>query len=66
MSLTNSFENSLLALIFNAFCALWRSIGGKVWLDPDLTLTHTGGNPSYTGRIGDWLAREAAVSIAAE
>lgn len=60
------FQNGRLYGEDNAFCALWRSIGGKVWIDPDLTLTHTGGNPSYTGRIGDWLAREAALSIAAE
>jgi len=50
----------------NAFCDLFRKAGGKVWLDPDLTLTHTGGDPAFTGRIGDWLACEAAMSIAAE
>lgn len=50
----------------NAFCDLWRKTGGKVWLDPDLTLTHTGGDPAFTGRIGDWMVREAAMSIAAE
>lgn len=38
-----------------AFCTDWRAIGGQVWLDPELTLTHTGGNPSYTGNVGSWL-----------
>lgn len=38
-----------------AFCNDWRNIGGKVWLDPEITLTHSGGSNQYTGRIGDWL-----------
>lgn len=37
------------------FCAEWRKIGGQVWLDPELTLTHLGGFPAFTGKIGDWL-----------
>ena len=37
------------------FCNEWRSIGGQVWLDPRFKLTHTGGNPDFTGCIGDWL-----------
>lgn len=42
-----------------AFCNEWRSIGGQVWLDPELTLTHTGGNPDFTGNIGRWLRNGA-------
>lgn len=42
-----------------AFCNDWRQIGGQVWLDPDLTLTHTGGAHNYTGHVGDWLASRA-------
>lgn len=36
-------------------CKEWRDLGGQVWLDPELTLTHTGGRPSYTGNIAEWL-----------
>jgi hypothetical protein len=39
----------------NAFCADWRAIGGQVWLDPELTLTHHDGATAYAGRIGRWL-----------
>lgn len=38
-----------------SFCEDWRSIGGQVWLDPELTLTHVDGGASYTGHIGNWL-----------
>lgn len=42
-----------------AFCADWREIGGKVWLDPELTLSHHGGSVSYPGHIGNWLRARA-------
>jgi hypothetical protein len=38
-----------------AFCDDWRSIGGQVWLDPELTLTHSEGARSYAGHVGNWL-----------
>jgi hypothetical protein len=38
-----------------AFCTEWRAIGGKVWLAPEMKLTHTGGSRDFTGTIGDWL-----------
>lgn len=38
-----------------AFCTDWRAIGGQVWLDPELSLSHHGGVNSYPGHIGNWL-----------
>lgn len=38
-----------------AFCNDWRELGGQVWLDPEPTLTHTGGAQHYAGCIGGWL-----------
>lgn len=37
------------------FCEEWRALGGRVWLEPTLTLTHVDGGRAYTGCIGDWL-----------
>lgn len=37
-----------------SFCRRWHDIGGKVWIDPDLTLGHTG-NKTFIGNIGEWL-----------
>jgi len=37
------------------FCFEWREAGGKVWLDPELTLTHIEGGKRFTGCIGKWL-----------
>lgn len=38
-----------------AFCADWRAAGEKVWLDPELSLTHHDGRQAYPGHIGNWL-----------
>lgn len=48
-----------------SFCLRWRALGGKVWIDPRLTLHHIG-NKTFTGNIGEWLkARPPAVAPAA-
>lgn len=41
------------------FCLEWRVCGGKVYLDPELTLTHWDFNTPYIGRIGSWLKSRA-------
>lgn len=33
------------------FCRRWRDLGGQVWIDPGLSLSHSG----YSGNIGHWL-----------
>jgi hypothetical protein len=43
-------DNSYLSEDYT-FCRRWQRMGGKVWLDPMVTLTHTG---SYTFGITDW------------
>lgn len=37
-----------------SFCRRWRQIGGTVWIDPEMTLTHIG-NKGFTGSLGEWL-----------
>lgn len=36
------------------FCRKWRALGGRVWVDPDLKLTHCGAK-DYVGSFGEWL-----------
>ncbi len=36
------------------FCRKWRDLGGKVWLDPEMALNHTG-SKTYMGHCGNWL-----------
>jgi hypothetical protein len=36
------------------FSQLWRSVGGQVWVDPEIELGHIG-EKTYTGRLGDIL-----------
>lgn len=38
------------------FCRNWREIGGQVWVDPSLVLTHHGFK-DYKGNVGAWLRR---------
>jgi hypothetical protein len=37
-----------------AFCKRWRDIGGKVWVDPDMDLGHSG-LWTFQGNLGKWL-----------
>jgi hypothetical protein len=54
------------------FCERWRELGGEVWIDPSITLSHVG-EKAWTGRIaeimeaapGDAAAREQLPSAVA-
>lgn len=37
------------------FCKEWRDTGGRVFLDPEISLTHWEFNRPYKGHIGNWL-----------
>lgn len=37
-----------------SFCRRWRDIGGKVWIDPEMSMGHCG-YKTFMGKIGDWL-----------
>lgn len=49
------FSNGHLCGEDSFFCLEWRDAGGKVFLDPELTLTHWDFNNPYVGHIGKWL-----------
>lgn len=37
------------------FCKEWREAGGKIYLDPEITLAHWDYNKPYAGNIGKWI-----------
>lgn len=43
------------------FCKEWRDTGGKVFLDPELALTHWDFNKPFPGHIGNWLKNRAGL-----
>lgn len=36
------------------FCGRWRELGGDIWVDPEIKLTHIG-TKDYAGHLGSWL-----------
>jgi hypothetical protein len=42
----------------STFCEEWRKIGGRVWVDTEITLSHWDNGRAYCGRLGDWLRRK--------
>lgn len=53
------------------FCKRWREIGGRIWIDPDMTLKHVGKSNKegiakvYTGNLGHWLRNRETKDVAA-
>lgn len=47
------------------FCKEWRKIGGKIYLDPEMTLTHWEYNKPYVGHIGNWLKSRIGIEAVA-
>lgn len=41
-----------------SFCNRWNECGGKVWLIPDLNLTHHSEDQAYPGNYHRWLLRQ--------
>lgn len=40
-----------------AFCDLWTGLGGKIWIIPDLNLTHWKRGEGYAGNYHEYLMR---------
>lgn len=46
------------------FCREWQKMGGKIFVDPEMRLSHTG-EMEFTGTLGDYWRREHGVDDAA-
>lgn len=47
-----------------AACMRWWKMGEKVWVRPDLKITHHSANKDYPGNLGEYLERIAGYSTA--
>lgn len=47
------------------FCKEWREMGGKLYLDPEMTLTHWNGNIPFVGHIGNWYRNKTKERVQA-
>lgn len=46
----------------NIFCAKWRSLGNKVWIDPNMTCGHVGVK-KYTGNFMQFLNQHQLLTV---
>lgn len=46
-----------------AFCFEARKLGERVWIDPDIELTHTDGLREFTGTLSKWMAASGVVNV---
>ena len=49
-----------------AFSRNWRSLGGEIWLVPDLNLTHHGADAAFPGNFHQFLMRQPGGCLAEE
>lgn len=48
------------------FCKEWRDVGGKIYLDSEIRLTHWDFNRPYVGHIGRWLKANVETQLEKE
>ena len=56
------FSNGQLLGDDSSFCADWQSLGGAIYLDPELFLVHWDYNRPYPGHIGNWLKQRSGLA----
>lgn len=45
-----------------SFCRQWRRLGGRIMVDPSITLRHLEGLVTYSGNLGRWLSETRRTS----